>query len=126
MEWIDIASIVFVCVTMNHLGLIGVIEERIGYELPIINCSKCSSYWSVFAFTLVTAHDIIPSLAVSFLASYTAIWLELLEAYIDTLYLWLYGKITSTDNDDTASDGTDGYDAAGPVSGLQEDCEKSN
>ena len=27
MNWIDIASIVFVCVTMNHLGLIKAIEE---------------------------------------------------------------------------------------------------
>ena len=126
MEWIDIASIVFVCVTMNHLGLMAAIEGVVRHDFPVINCPKCCTCWSVLAYMIITGHGIIMSLAVSFLASYTAIWLELLEAYLDTLYLWLYGKITSTDNEDTASDGTDGYDAAGPVSGLQEDCEKSN
>ena len=116
MEWIDIASIVFVCVTMNHLGLMAAIEGVVRHGLPVINCPKCCTCWSVLAYMIITGHDIIMSLAVSFLASYTAIWLELLEAYIDTLYLWLYGKITSTDNDDTTADGPDDNNTTGTVS----------
>ena len=47
----------------------------------------------VLLYTLLSLHDIIPSLAISFLASYMAIWVELLESYIDTLYMWAYEKI---------------------------------
>ena len=96
MNWMDIASIVFVCVTMNHLGLIRAIEEQIDHKLPIIDCPKCSSYWSVLAFTLVTTYDVITSLAISFLASYAAIWLELIEGIIDTLYARIYDKVFTT------------------------------
>jgi hypothetical protein len=93
MNWIDIASIVFVCVTMNHLGLITAIEKHIGYEFPILDCVKCSSFWLTLIYVGMMSGQPITTLAVSFLASYIAIWLELLEGYIDTLYLKIYGKI---------------------------------
>ena len=101
---LDIASIVFVCVTMNHLGLIGKIEEIMG-EFPILNCPKCSSFWFSLIYCLLgMCHgygDIITSLAISFFASYSAIWLELLEGYIDTLYHKIYEQIYSaTDQSD--------------------------
>ena len=113
MDWIDIASIVFVCVTMNHLGLIGKLEELVG-RLPVIDCPKCSAFWATLAYTVwyVGVSDLPLVLAISFFASYCALWLELLEAYIDTLYLKLYGKITSTDNEYApASDPYGGYSA---------------
>ena len=115
MDWIDIAGIVFVCVTMNHLGLIKAVEEVVEQELPIINCPKCSTMWFSLAYTLFTLHEVIASLAISFLASYTAIWLELFEGYIDTLYINLYGKIYTTSND-TASADSDNGNSASPVS----------
>jgi len=103
--WIDIASIVFVCVTMNHLGLVKAIEDKIGYELPVFDCVKCSSFWCVLVYTTILLHHIIAPLAISFLASYLAIWLELLEGYIDTIYIRLYEKIFSdADNDTIATD----------------------
>ena len=105
MNWIDIASIVFVCVTMNHLGLIRKIEEIRG-ELPIFNCPKCLSCWSVFIYELwsVGFSDLPIILAISFLCSYLAIWLELFEGYIDTLYNKLYDKIyPTTDTTDTGA-----------------------
>jgi len=130
MNWIDIASIVFVCVTANHLGLIGTIEEIMGKiplfkkyvpkwnHLPIISCPRCFTLWSVLAYGLwsVGFSDIPLILAVSFLASYTAIWLELLEGYIDTLYMKLYGKITSDNTDDTTAADPDKGNSAGSVS----------
>lgn len=91
--WIDIAGIVFVCVTANHLGLIKAIEETAGRELPVVNCVKCSTFWAVLIYTSFVTRQVIAPLAVSFLASYVAVWLELTEGFIDTLYSKIYGKI---------------------------------
>ena len=118
MEWIDIASIVFVCVTMNHLGLIGKLEEIWG-EFPILNCPKCSTFWCTLCFGLWgirSFYGVISVLAISFLASYVAVWLELLEGYIDTLYLKLYDKIYPTAN----TTDTDALDTANTVSSVSE------
>ena len=103
MMWIDIASIVFVCVTANHLGLVKAIEESTERDLAVVNCPKCSSFWSTLAYTIFVTHEPISSLAISFLASYIAIWLELLEGYIDTLYLRLYDKIYPTSDNTVAA-----------------------
>ena len=110
--WIDIVSIVFVCVTANHLGLIGKIEEIMGEfpllkkfigkwnHIPVISCPKCFTFWSVLAYGLwsVGFSDLPLLLAVSFLASYSAIWIELFEGFIDTLYQKLYDKIYPTED----------------------------
>ena len=106
--WIDIASIVFVCVTMNHLGLITAIEKHIGYEFPILDCVKCSSFWLTLLYVGMMSGQLITTLAISFIASYTAIWLELFEGYIDTLYLRLYEKIYTTSYDTASADAYDG------------------
>ena len=105
MDWIDIASIVFVCVTMNHLGLITAIESVIKNRLPILNCPKCCTFWSVLLYGLTANHfeEILELLAISFLASYIAIWLELFEGFIDTLFLKLYGKIYNTSDNAPAT-----------------------
>ena len=107
---------------MNHLGLIGKIEEISGKLPLIIKCPKCASFWFTLAYGIgKMGFSVIPQiplvLAISFLASYTAIWLELLEAYIDTLYMKLYGKIYET-SDDTAAADTDAGDSAGTVPEL--------
>ena len=96
----DIASIVFVCVTMNHLGLISAIESAIHRKLWIVDCPKCASFWCVLAYHIVEHNGMVTSLAISFLASYTAIWLELLEGFVDKLYMKCYEKIYP----DTAND----------------------
>ena len=113
--WTDIASTVFVCVTMNHLGLIGKLEEIMG-KLPVLNCPKCASFWFTLAYFIgEMGFSIIPQipfvLAISFFAAYLAIWLELLEGYIDTLYTKLYDTLYSTT--DTAD--TDALGAADTV-----------
>lgn len=119
MNWIDIASIVFVCVTANHLGLIKAIEENIEQELPIINCPKCFTWWCVMFYGLwcVGFSDLPLSLAISFLASYAALWLELLEGYVDTLYMKVYGKIYETSDNAPAADAKRG-DSAGTLPEL--------
>ena len=118
--WLDIASIVFVCVTMNHLGLIGKMEEVTGKELVILNCPKCSSFWLSILYGLWGMNSLygeLPTLlAISFLASYSAIWLELLEGYLDTLYLKLYEKIIATNHNDTPATDSSNGNSAGPMS----------
>ena len=114
--WIDIASIVFETVTMNHLGLIKAIEEKTDRELLILNCPKCSTFWATLVYQLLTLCNPISSLAVSFLASYIAIWLELLEGFIDTLYLKLYEKIYADNTDDATASVRDESDTDGSVS----------
>lgn len=119
MNWIDIASIVFACVTANHLGLIKAIEDSIHWELPIINCCKCSTFWSVLLYTNITSCEPFTSLAISFFASYTAIWLELIEGYVDFYYIRLYEKIyTDTDDNKVATD-TDGSSTSGSMPELR-------
>ena len=94
----DIAAIVFVCTAVNHLGLIAAIERVIRHRLPVVNCPKCLTCWSVFAYGIATVPYISPQivarlLAISLLCSYLAIWLELLMYAIDTLYNRIYVKI---------------------------------
>ena len=124
MEWTDIAGILFVCVTANHLGLIEAIEDVLGKRIIILDCPKCATFWLTLfygvgevGFSFRTA---IPLLTVSFLMSYSALWLELAEGYIDTLYLRLYEKIYNTTADETATDTNDSH-TAGPMSDLQQD-----
>lgn len=113
MCWIDIAAIVFASVTVNHLGLIAAVERTVRHKLPILNCPKCLTFWSILGYGLsgdgtTTPCDFsqgwiaaLPSvlprlLAISILCAYLAIWLELLEGYIDTLYNRLYEQIYPT------------------------------
>ena len=117
MYWSDIASIVFVCVSANHLGLVKAIEDVIGRNLPIVDCPKCCTCWCVLTYSILATHDILASLAVSFLCSYIALWLELLEGFIDTIYLRVYDKIYTT-TDDTASADADNDNSYSTVSEL--------
>ena len=118
MEWFDIASIVFICVTANHLGLIGAVEGILGKSIPILNCPKCASFWFTMIYTIgkMGFSEIPLMLAISFLASYSAIWIELLEGYIDTLYLKIYGKITSEYSNDTLASDAERGNSDGTVS----------
>lgn len=88
--------------------------------MPIVSCPKCLTFWSALAYGLWSfGFSNVPlMLAVSFLASYMAIWLELLEGFIDKLYMKLYGKIITTDGNNTSASDADNGDSAGTVSEL--------
>lgn len=110
MEWSEVAMVVFSCVTANHLGLVAAIEGIVRRRLPVINCGKCFSFWSVMTYGCMTSihHfedilELIPIVATSFLSAYAATWLQLLFAFIDKQYGRIYGKIYSAA--DTADDG---------------------
>lgn len=112
----DMLLILFSCVAANHLGLVAAIEKAISRRLPVINCPKCLSFWATLIYGLLTSifgcsvccdsvaalPSAIPSvLALSFLAAYAAIWLELIMFSIDTLYNSIYDKINK-DNQEAA------------------------
>ena len=114
MNWMDIACIVFACTTVNHLGLIGAaigVFFKKRRTLPILSCPKCLTWWTLMAYGtfLMATHrygvdlsDVIRWLAISFLASYFALWLELAEGGIDKLYDYIYVKIyPAADTSDT-------------------------
>ena len=104
MEWRAIIAIVFIATAVNHLGLISTIEGIIKRKLPVINCPKCLTCWSVMVYQLVANCNPLTSLAIALLCSYLAIWLELLMYAIDTLYNRIYGKIEDYDQEDRGED----------------------
>ena len=111
--WIDIAAIVFACTAVNHLGLIAAIERVIRHRLPVVNCPKCLTCWSVFAYGLATAPCLSPQavarlLAISLICSYLAIWLELLMYAIDTLYNRIYVRIENISQEGRDEDSSEG------------------
>ena len=118
MNWIDIAAIVFAAVTVNHLGLIRAIELVTGRILPVLNCGKCLTFWSVLIFMVLSSENVIRSVAISLLASYTALWLELFEGFIDVLYNKVYEKIYSTSINDKDPTQPDNGNSAGSMSEL--------
>ena len=116
----DIASIGFVAVTMNHLGLVRAVERATGLRLWVVNCVKCLSFWLVLLYLLFASCDLFHALAISFLASYAATWLELFEGMIDTIYLYLYEKTIARHRADAPAADPDEGRPAGSVSELRQ------
>ena len=98
MQWSDIAMLTFACVAANHLELISAIEGVIRHRIPIVNCPKCFTFWSVLLTTSFTGWNMVSALAISFLCAYMATWIELGMGFIDTIYNKLYDKIYSTED----------------------------
>lgn len=110
MDLFSVALILFSCVAANHLELVATIEKIVGHELPVINCPKCLTFWSVVIYgvaeadsSLFTLHSSLTIVAVAFLSAYLAIWLELLMFSIDTLYNRIYDKLYK-ENEDSAEE----------------------
>ena len=99
----DVASMVFACVCANHLGLVSAVEALVRIKLPVINCVKCLSFWIVLVFLLLHHVSVIHSLAASFFAAYSAMWLELFMGYVDYLFGKIYDKIYTTAGGDDLS-----------------------
>ena len=105
MNFLDIASIVFVCTAANHLGPIPDIEAFIRWKLPVIGCIKCLTFWSVLVYGLICCDTIAETieeaprlLAISFLSAWSAIWLDIFMGVIDKLYLIIYEQIYPTEH----------------------------
>lgn len=80
-----------------HMGLVDAVLKFYGIEdkdIPIIRCPKCLTFWAVLLFLVLTRHNVILSLATSFLASYVGIWLDLLLGKMDVWYEDIYKQIS--------------------------------
>ena len=80
-----------------HMGLVDAVLKFYGIEdkdIPIIRCPKCLTFWAVLLFLVLTRHNVILSLATSFLASYVGIWLDLLLGKMDVWYEDIYKRIS--------------------------------
>lgn len=114
MDWTSLALILFSATAVNHLGLVAAVEKVVRHRLPVLNCPKCLTFWSVLAYgglsgDGIAAHpSVLPWLVAAALAcAYMAIWLELIMYAIDTLYNRIYGKIEYYDKEDGTGE-TDG------------------
>ena len=110
--WTDIAMIIFSAVAVDHLGLVRAVEGVLHIELPVINCCKCLSFWTVLFYADMPLTE---RIAVSFLMAYIAVWLELAWGYVDILYERIYDKIYTTEDNQTAAD-SDEADSDGGMS----------
>lgn len=116
MEFWDIASIVFVCTAANHLGLVTAVETIIRHKLPVVNCIKCLTFWSVFVYGCgnATTYGTMAVLAISFLSAWASIWLDLMMGVIDHIYIKVYEQIYTT-ADETDADALGAADAVSDV-----------
>ena len=120
---VDVAAVTLAAVLANHMGLIEAIEGVIKHKLPIINCSRCLTFWSVLIClvccrTTATHWTII--VATSFLAAYAATWLELLFGIIDKQYDKIYEKTYPEADKEAAEADTGATHAESAEAGLSE------
>ena len=106
----EAALITVSCVLFVQMGLSRAIQDVAGFRSEILSCPKCSTFWSVFVYLLVTGNGIVESVAASFLSSYSALWLSLLYDALAKLYNDCYEAISETD--DASTDAEAGADGA--------------
>lgn len=121
----DVAAVTLAAVLANHMGLIEAIEGVIKHKLPIINCSRCLTFWSVMAVLIASewtsAIRHLPVIvATSFLAAYAATWLELLFGIIDKQYDKIYEKTYPEAAKEAAEAGAGATHAESAEAGLSE------
>jgi hypothetical protein len=88
------------------MGLIEAVEGVVKRKIPILGCCKCSTWWITIAYCLFTTRSVIPSVAVSFLFAYLAVWLELSFGLIDNLYNRIYESVFTAETAD--AEGSEG------------------
>lgn len=90
---ISIAMILFCCVMFIHLGLGEAICKTIHIDFILFKCVKCLTWWMILCYTLFNDYTLIESCFTAFLASYSALWFDLLLAKMSKIYEQEYGKL---------------------------------
>lgn len=119
---VDVAAVTLAAVLANHMGLIEAIEGVIKHKLPIINCSRCLTFWSVLCLLCCNNVAAKPTtiVATSFAAAYAATWLELLFGIIDKQYERIYKKTYPEAAKEAAETGAGATHAESAEAGLPE------
>ena len=102
--WKDAVMLTVACVLYINMGLHAAIVERTGIDLRITGCPKCASFWVTLASNIIHRCPFVECLAVSFLCSYSALWLTLGYEAMTKLYNNIYDKISNPGNAEAASD----------------------
>ena len=119
---LDIATalcMMFAFTAANHLGLVSKLESIIGHPIPIVNCPKCSTFWSTLIYMLIASRDIIGGIAMSFFFAYLAIWVELAMGVADCIYMDIYEKIISRTTSAKTTSGAAGRDTSSTLSNMR-------
>lgn len=103
----DIVCIIISCTLANHLGLTTSIESIIRHQLPIVRCSKCFTFWSVMAYTVMSGMAIHVCTAIAFASALAALWLELMLSVVDYYYIKIYENHNIEDDTTTAATASD-------------------
>lgn len=81
------------CVLFVHLGLGETICRIIRLDLYILKCPRCICFWSVLVYTLFATYLCWEAcLAIAFVSSYLALWVDLALTKIAKVYEKLYDK----------------------------------
>ena len=119
---VDVAAVTLAAVLANHMGLIEAIERVVRHKLPIINGSRCLTFWSVLCLLCCNNVAAKPTIivATSFAAAYAATWLELLFGIIDKQYERIYKKTYPEAAKEAAEAGAGATHSDGAEAGLSE------
>ena len=98
MSWSEVVMIMFSCVAANHLRLVAAVEDVVKFDIPIVNCPKCFTWWSLMLYGLFAHENIFVVTATSFLFAYIAMWVNLALAITDSIYNSIYDTIFSATN----------------------------
>lgn len=106
---LEVALITVSCVLFIQMGLAEAVWNTLHVESRIASCPKCLTFWLVLLWTITHRVGFIHSVATSFLASYSAVWLAQLYDLLAVMYNRLYDKISKTpDTEDDAQAGDSG------------------
>jgi len=90
----EVALVTVACVLFVQMGLSEAIQNVLRIHLTIASCPKCLTMWSTLAVLVLHGYGVLESVAASFLASYSAVWLALLYDALAVLYNSIYETIT--------------------------------
>ena len=93
----EVALITISAVLFVQMGLSSAIQEFLNFRSRILSCCRCSTFWSVLAYCLVSKAGFFVSVATSFICAYVAQWLALLHDALALFYNSAYEYITKTD-----------------------------
>lgn len=98
---LGMVSIFVSCVLFIHMGLGEAICETLHIDFIIFKCVKCMTFWTMLIFSLIfTKITWSACIAVSFLASYAALWADLALSKIAKIYDNEYEKILDSERDE--------------------------
>ena len=92
----EAALITISCVLFIKMGLADAVQEILHIGFRIVSCPKCLGFWVCLMWNALHDYDILESVAVSFICSYSALWLSLIYDVMATLYNYIYEQITET------------------------------